>query len=53
MALKTAEERIDSMERTIRIYRLLVIVLFLMILAIERERVSIWIDSVESWFGRL
>ncbi len=53
MALKTAEERIDSMEKTIRIYRLLVIVLFLMILAIERARVSTWIDGVESWIARL
>lgn len=52
MALKTAEERIDGMEKTIRIYRLLVIVLFLFILAIERARVSTWIDVVESWIGR-
>ena len=51
MALKTAEERIDSLERTTRIYRILVVLLFLLILALERQHVVSWLDSVEGWFG--
>ncbi len=51
MASKSSEERLDSAERTIRIYRVLVLVLFVTILIIERARIVGWIDSAESWIG--
>jgi hypothetical protein len=51
MAVKTADERLDSAERTIKIYRILVFVLFVTILVIERVRVVAWLDSFERWIS--
>lgn len=49
MAVKTAEERIDSLERAVRWYRLLFLGALLFLFATQRYRVAGWMDSVEDW----
>ncbi len=49
---KSAEERIECLEKKVNLYRLLVTLLVVFILVLQRERVVRWIDGVESWFGK-
>lgn len=49
---KTPDERIESLERKVNMYRILVTLLFAFILILQRQRIVSWIDSVESWFGQ-
>ena len=53
MALKTAEERIDSMEKTIKLYRILVILLFALLAIIMRDQLVGWLDGVEGWISNI
>lgn len=47
---KTAEERIESLEKKVAVYRIASVLLVLFILAIQRERVVKWLDGMEGWF---
>jgi hypothetical protein len=49
--MKTPEERIDKLERHLRTYRTLAILLGVLICAIERGKIVAWIDHMEGWAG--
>ena len=49
--MRSADERIESMERQVRTYRLLVTLLVVLLVIVQRDRLGRWIDSVEGWFG--
>jgi hypothetical protein len=50
---KTADERIESMDRSIRNYRILVIALFVLLIITQRHRIVGWIDSVDGWMSNV
>lgn len=50
---KTADERMEAMDRSIRNYRILSIALFVLLMVTQRTRVVGWIDSVEGWMGNV
>jgi hypothetical protein len=49
---KSADERLETMERKIALYRIFVVVLIVSILVMQRQRVVGWIDTMESWMGK-
>lgn len=50
---KTADERIEAMDRSIRNYRILVIALFVLLVVTQRHRIVGWIDSVDGWMSNV
>lgn len=51
MAVRSAEERIDSLERAVRWYRLLFMGVVLLMIGVQRHRIAVWLDHVEDWMG--
>lgn len=51
--MKSAEERIENLEKTVKTYRILVMLLAVLILVLERYRIVGWLDSMESWFSNV
>lgn len=49
---KTAEERIESLEKKVAVYRVAALLLVIFILVIQRERVVKWLDGMEGWFSQ-
>ena len=49
--MKSADERIDHLERTVRMYRALAVLTFLLLLVMQRQKIVGWIDHMESWFS--
>lgn len=47
---KTAEERIETLEKKVAAWRILAILLIIFIAIIQRERLVRWLDGVEGWF---
>lgn len=47
---KNPEERIDSLERSVRTYRILSISMMVLLLVMQRNRIVNWIDKMENWF---
>jgi hypothetical protein len=52
-AVKSAEERIDSLERAVRWYRLLFLAALILIFATQRYRITAWLDTAEGWLDSL
>ncbi len=52
-AMKTADERIDHLERKVAQYRILVVLMVVLIVVVMRKPITSWIDSVESWVSGL
>lgn len=50
---KTADEKLESMDRSIRNYRLLSISLFVLLMVTQRDRIGGWLDSMEGWVGNV
>lgn len=46
---KTADEKMEGMERSIRQYRWLVVVLILLLMVTHRHTIVGWIDSASGW----
>ncbi len=51
--MKSAEERIDGLERQVGRYRLLVFVMVILLVVIQRDNLGRWMDSAESWLSRV
>jgi len=49
--MRSADERIESMERQVRTYRVLVTLMFALLIISHRHTVVRWVDSVGNWFG--
>lgn len=49
--MRSAEERIDSLERAVRWYRLMFLAAVLLMIGVQRHRIAVWIDHVEDWAG--
>ena len=47
--MKSADERIDSLERAVRWYRLLFLGALILIFSMQRNRISVWLDMAEGW----
>lgn len=47
--MKSADERIDSLEKSLKLYRILTILLVVLLFVVQRYTVVGWIDSVEGW----
>ncbi len=47
---KTADEKIDHLERKLNLYRVLVTLMVVLLLIIQRDWVKARLDGVESWF---
>jgi len=47
--MKSADERIDSLEKSVKLYRILTILLVVLLFIVQRTTVVGWIDSVEVW----
>ncbi len=50
---KNPDERIDSLEKAVRNYKILSISMMVLLLLIQRNRIVGWIDKVENWFGNV
>ncbi len=48
---KTPDERIDALEKKIKLYRILVTLMVVLICVMQRQRLVVWMDSAESWFN--
>lgn len=46
---KNPDERIESLEKSVRNYKILSISLMVLVLISQRNRIVSWIDRVESW----
>lgn len=49
--MRSADERIESMEKQVRTYRLLVTLMFALLIISHRHTVVKWVDTVGNWFG--
>jgi len=49
--MRSADERIESMEKQVRTYRLLVTLTFALLVISHRHTVVGWVDSIGNWFG--
>lgn len=50
---KSPDERLESLEKKVNLYRILVMCMFVLLLVIQRNRIVGWLDSMESWFGNV
>lgn len=46
---KNPDERIESLERTVRTYKILSVSMVVLVLLIQRGRIVGWIDRMEKW----
>lgn len=46
---KNPDERIDSLEKSVRNYKILAISLLVLMLVTQRTRIVGWIDRMENW----
>ncbi len=46
---KNPDERIDSLEKSVRNYKILAISLLVLMLVTQRARIVGWIDRMENW----
>ncbi|MBL8763361.1 MAG: hypothetical protein JNM07_03730 [Phycisphaerae bacterium] len=49
--MKTADEKLEHLEKTVRTYRVLAISMGLLIFVMQRDKIVKWVDSVERWVG--
>lgn len=49
--MRSADERIDSMEKQVRTYRILVTLTFAFLVISHRHTLVRWVDSMGNWFG--
>jgi hypothetical protein len=47
--MKNLEERFESLEKTVRIYRILVVLLIVLLFVLQRRTIVGWIDRMETW----
>jgi hypothetical protein len=50
---KNPDERIDSLEKAVRNYKILSISMMVLLLLIQRNRIVGWIDKMENWFDNV
>lgn len=48
---KNPDERIDSLEKSVRNYKILSLSMLVLVLVLQRNRIVGWIDRMESWVG--
>ena len=46
---KNPDERIDSLEKTVRNYKILSICLLVLVLITQRGKITGWLDKMENW----
>lgn len=46
---KNPDERIDSLEKSVRNYKILAVSLLVLMLVSQRTRIVSWLDRVENW----
>ena len=46
---KNPDERIESLERSVRTYKILSVSMVVLVLLIQRGRIVSWIDRMEKW----
>lgn len=49
--MRSADERIESLEKQVRTYRILVTLTFLLLVISHRHQIVRWVDGVGNWFG--
>ncbi len=49
--MRSADERIESMEKQVRTYRLLVTLMFALLIISHRHTLVRWVDTIGNWFG--
>lgn len=49
--MRSADERIEGLEKQVRTYRLLVTLTFLLLVISHRHQIVRWVDNVGNWFG--
>lgn len=49
--MKSPEERIDSLERSLQTYRITMLVVLVLLVISQRERINGWLDKAENWMG--
>jgi hypothetical protein len=48
---KNPEERIDTLEKAVRNYKILSITMLVLVLVIQRDRIKGWLDRMEHWMS--
>lgn len=48
---KNPDERIESLEKAVRNYKILSLTMLLLVLVLQRNRIVGWIDRMESWMN--
>jgi hypothetical protein len=48
---KTPDERIEALEKKVKLYRILVTLMIVLICITQRNRLVSWMDSAESWIN--
>lgn len=49
--MRSADERIEGLEKQVRTYRILVTLTFLLLVISHRHQIVRWVDGVGNWFG--
>ncbi len=49
--MKNIEERFESLEKTVRLYRILIVLLFIFIFWTQRENIVGCMNRIDSWFS--
>lgn len=50
---KSPDERIDLLEKRLNQWRLLAVLMLLLLLVTQRNRIVGWIDNMEGWVGNV
>jgi hypothetical protein len=50
---KSPDQRIDSLEKSVRNYKLLSLSMLVLLLVTQRGRIVGWIDRMEGWVGNV
>ena len=53
MAGKNPEERIETLEKHVRNYKILSLSMLVLVMVMQRSRIVGWIDKMESWFSQV
>lgn len=50
---KSPDDKIDTLEKKLNLWRVLAILLVLLLLVVQRRTIGRWADNVEKWMGNV
>jgi hypothetical protein len=50
---KSPDEKIENLEKKLNLWRVLAVLLIVLLLVVQRNRISSWLDHAEKWMGNV